>query len=113
MNKLTDGQASRRAFMRSTAKTLAAAIGMAALPGIVRAAGPSRPNATPGASKSNSPLSQVTYHCYANSETCGTCLTSGTVKYHCKATGCTSYCTGCQSFSNYQDDYTFTAPACL
>ncbi len=113
MDKRTDRQASRRAFLRSTGKTLAAAIGMAALPGIVRASGPSQPHATSGSSKPNTPLLPVTYHCYANAETCGIGCSDIQVRYRCKASGCTSYCTGCQTFTTYHEDYTFQVPSCL
>jgi len=113
MNKLTNGQASRRAFMRSTGKTLAAAIGMAALPGIARASGQSSVHGTPGASTPNSPLTTVTYHCYANSEACGTGCTSGNVEYHCLASGCPSFCDGCLSFASKGQVWTFTNPGCV
>jgi hypothetical protein len=112
MRELQQNQESRRAFLRSTAKTLAAAIGMAALPGFVRAAGSSKARGTAGASTPRTPDS-VLYTCYANAETCGLGNQTGKVKYHCKASGCSSYCTSPQSFSTYQESYSFTNPSCI
>ena len=108
MNQVIEEHASRRAFLRSALKTLAAAIGMAALPGVVRAARPVRGKA---GSIPDTPDS-VSYICYANAEHCGTGCNSGKVKYHCVSTTCSNYCTSCQPFSTYQESYTVVQPIC-
>jgi hypothetical protein len=113
VSKLTNAHASRRVFLRNTGKTVAAAIGMAALPGIVRASGPSTPYATTGSSNPDGPLAVVTYHCYANAQSCGIGCSDIRVKYNCVATGCASFCTNCQIFADYHEDYTFQVPSCL
>jgi hypothetical protein len=112
MNKLVDGQETRRAFLRSTGVTLAAAFGIAALPGIVRASAQSIVRGSSGASQPDAPLFPVTYHCYANAQTCGTGCSDTQVKYNCVASGCASHCTTCQTFTTYHEDYTYQAPSC-
>lgn len=89
----------RRSFLGTVGKTLAAGVGLALMPDAARADERERDTAS---------LAPKTYTCCANASQCGGGCASGRVKFQCTSSGCPSYCTSCRDVN--PNCYTFTSP---
>jgi hypothetical protein len=100
---------SRRDFLKFAGGTLGAGLGLLALPPAVVAQGIRAVSKTP--LRPESPQN-VTFTCYANAQTCGCCSGTANANYNCIASGCASFCTGCQAFSTHGSCYSHVQGGC-
>lgn len=93
---------SRRQFLGQAGKTIAAAVGLAMVPGVANAAtGRRQPD-----QRQTRPATNRIYTCCVSTSCYNQCG-SGRANYLCSSTSCPSYCTGCQSFT--KTCYSFTS----
>lgn len=96
----------RRDFLGQVGKTMAAAVGIAVIPGIAQGA----TNSGGKVRGASGPNSLIAITCCANATACGSGCGSGQVKFYCHRGGCPYYCTACQNAS--PNCYTFSVPSC-
>jgi hypothetical protein len=108
MKDIGEGQ-NRRTFLGQAGRTLAAALGVALIPQMARAAKSRQTGGTAKSRQTSGPLTPVTWNCYVNAQACAhDCQNACFARYHCIATGCADFCTACQKVCDKSDNYSYS-----